>query len=670
MPDQLFELNSQPGVRRDGTQLDSPYYNDGVWVRWQRQRPKKIGGYRMMSQLANGPIRSMLVDSRNGINSVHSFSAWGIQRLQFNTSGAGGNLDDRTPANYVADARNTWTHATLFSGIGAPYTALLAASTPDLTTIDSDELGNVWYGNVTDSSAMAQMTANFNGVAAGPLMVSGGITVLQPFAVVFGSNGLIKNSKENDFSPTGWDPFVAGTFANEANVAGTKFVAGAPVRGGSQAPAGLFWALDALVRMSFVGGAAGWQYDTLSQPTSILSKKGIVEHDGKFFWPGTDRFLFYNGVVQELPNQMNSNWFFENINFENRNKVWGTKIPRWGEIWWFYPRGAATECDHAVIFNYLENTWYDAKKERSAGGQVQLFPFPIWGGREDRFDSTVLTIGFIRYTSAQVAAGVTSLPFAATTGVVDGMVVVGPGIPPGAKVASHTTTAVVLTAATTAIVFAGTPITFSTMTSPFLRSDMVTGVSSGAFGTVVRADYIHLNVDKVTGKFNTDGLGNVIPTESLTGPHGAVATSMQAPYVQEVDSIYQHETGVNKIFNQEVIAIEASFTSKDFGFATGQPFAESPTTNDVTTRVVRIEPDFNQVGPLLMTIQGRSFPKDDFAEVASVDISQESKFEDIRDAQSRLLRIKITTNSRNGDFEQGKVMLTLQPGDERSEEIT
>ena len=89
--------------------------------------------------------------------------------------------------------------------------------------------------------------------------------------------------------------------------------------------------------MTFVGGAAGWQYDTLSQPTSILSKKGIVEHDGKFFWPGTDRFLFYNGVVQELPNQMNSNWFFENINFENRNKVWGTKIHWSSEPGGFYP---------------------------------------------------------------------------------------------------------------------------------------------------------------------------------------------------------------------------------------------------------------------------------------------------------------------------------------------
>jgi hypothetical protein len=665
MPDQLFELTSQPGVRRDGTSLDSPFYNDGVWVRWQRQRPKKMGGYRMMSQLANGPIRSMLVDSRNGINSVHSFSPWGIQRLQFSTSGAGGNLDDRTPANFVPDYALTWTHGVLWSGIGSLYTALLAANTPDLMQIDSDQLGNVWFGNITDSSTMAQVMTN-----TGPLQVSGGITVLQPFAVAFGSNGLIKNSKENDFTPSGWDPAASGTLANEANVAGTKFIAGAPVRGGSQAPAGLFWALDALVRMTFVGGTNVWQYDTLSQPTSILSKKGIIEHDGKFFWPGTDRFLFYNGVVQELPNQMNSNWFFENLNYDNRNKVWGTKIARWGELWWFYPREGATECDHAVIYNYNENTWYDAKKERSAGGQVQLFPYPIWGGREDRYNTTVLTIGFIRNTSAQTVAGNATLTFAATTGVVDGMIVLGVGIPPGAKVSTHTATTVVLTAVTTAIVYVGTPITFSSMTSPFLRGDIVTGSTSLAFGTVVRADYVHLNVSSVTGKFNTDAVGSAIPSEPLTGPHGAVATSMQAPYSQEIDCIYQHETGKNKIFNQEIIAIPASFTSKDFGFATGQPFADAPVTADVTTRVVRVEPDFSQVGDLTMVVKGRSFAKDEIVDVATVVIPEASNFEDIRDAQARLLRIQIITNTRNGDFDQGKVMLTLQPGDERSEEIT
>jgi hypothetical protein len=654
MPEQLFELISNPGVRRDGTSLDSPFYNDGVWVRWQRGKPRKMGGYRVMSNLANGPVRSIMVDSRNAVNSVHSFSQWGIQRLQFSASGAGGNLEDRTPLDFIPDPKLTWSHGVMTSSTGGSYSALLAASAPDLNQIDSDDNGFLYSGNMVDSAPLVTVEDG-----SGPIRVSGGCCVLQPFLFVYGSSGLIQNSKENDFSVTGW----TGGNANAANVAGTKFVYGAPVRGGGQSPAGLFWALDALVRVSFVGDTLlRWRYDTLSQPTSILSKKAIVEHDGKFFWPGTDRFLFYNGVVQELPNQMNSNWFFENLNYAKRNKVWGTKIPRWGEIWWFYPRGEAEECDYAVIYNYLENTWYDAKKERTAGGQVQLFPFPIWAGHEDVTPTTVLTIGFRRANSVQTALGNSVLTFVATTGVVDGMLIDGAGVEPGATVLSHTGTTVTMSDPATAIIPIDTTITFSSLTTPTVNGELITGGTTGATGNVARAGLTQLNLINVTGAFDS--------TEALTGSLGAVATSMGVPFQQTLEALYQQELGKNKINGENITAVEASFTTKDFGFAVGQPIMQSPSTVDTTTRLVRIEPDFGQVGELQMTTQGRSFPKDPVDDVVITPIPAGSNFEDIRDAQARILRVKISSNVSDGDFDQGRVMVTLVPGDERSSEIT
>jgi hypothetical protein len=651
MPDQLFELLSQPGVRRDGTPLDSPFYNDGVWVRWQRGRPKKMGGYRAMSTFANGPVRSILVDSRNAVNSVHTFSQWGVQRLQFSSSGAGGNLEDRTPLGFTPDARLTWSHGILASSTGGSFSALVAASAPDIDQIDSDENGFLYSGNMADSSPLTVVS---DGV--GPIRVSGGCCVLQPILFVYGSNGLLKNSEPNDFSSTGW----TGTIANEANVSGTKFVYGAPVRGGGQSPAGLFWSLDSLVRVSFNPGNTTfpWNYDTLSNPTSILSKKAVIEHDGKFFWPGTDRFLFYNGVVQELPNQMNSNWFFDNLDYARRNKVWGTKIPRWGELWWFYPRGESEECDYAVIYNYIENTWYDAHKERTAGGQVQVFPFPLWAGHEDSQETTVLTIGLRLASNVQTLVGSPVLNFAATTGIVDGMLVDGPGVVPGSTILSHTGTTATMSNNASATIPVSTVITFSSMNSPFLVNDTVTGATTGATGVLVRATLTNLNLKDVTGTFNN--------TEILTGPHTAEAVSSAAPFQQTLDTLYQQELGKNKIISDQVLAIESSFTSKDFGFAIGQPVAESPNTVDITTRLIRVEPDFNQVGDIVMTTQGRDFPKDDATDLVVTTIDTDSHFEDIRDAQSRILRVKIESNVMDGDFVQGRVMMTLAPGDERS----
>jgi hypothetical protein len=85
----------------------------------------------------------------------------------------------------------------------------------------------------------------------------------------------------------------------------------------------------------------------------------VIEHDGIFYWAGFDRFLMYNGVIQEIQNTMNLNWFFDNINQTYAGKSFAFKLPRYGEIWWCYPRGTNTECSHAVIYNYREKVWYD-----------------------------------------------------------------------------------------------------------------------------------------------------------------------------------------------------------------------------------------------------------------------------------------------------------------------
>ena len=107
--------------------------------------------------------------------------------------------------------------------------------------------------------------------------------------------------------------------------------------------------------------------------------------DGIYYWPGVDRWLLFNGVVREIPNDMNQNWFFDNINFNHRNKVFGFKVPRYGEIWWCYPRGNATECTHAVIFNVREGIWYDtplpdfdvADQGRTAGIFADVYQRPF-----------------------------------------------------------------------------------------------------------------------------------------------------------------------------------------------------------------------------------------------------------------------------------------------------
>tara|TARA_R110000868_G_scaffold8513_1_gene44038 strand:- start:17929 stop:19914 length:1986 start_codon:yes stop_codon:yes gene_type:complete len=283
--------------------------------------------------------------------------------------------------------------------------------------------------SVTTSAAMTTgtVTVTFDN----NISVSGGVVMLHPYLFVYGNNGLIQNCAAGNFND--W----ISSDANANNVATGKIVKGLPLRGGTTSPAGLFWSLDALIRVTYTPSTVNglnfyWRYDLVSSQTSILSSSCVIEYDGIFYWIGTDRFLSYNGVVQEIPNTVNQNHFFDNLNYAQRQKVWATKVPRWGEIWWFYPRGDATECNDAIIYNVREKIWYDAGEavgaRRSAGTFSEVFPKPIWAGNEANSVGT--------YTLWQHESGVDSV-FTTTVNAIQsyfetnnlGWVTGGPGNP-------------------------------------------------------------------------------------------------------------------------------------------------------------------------------------------------------------------------------------------------
>lgn len=240
-------------------------------------------------------------------------------------------------------------------------------------------------GTTTLRTSLAMTTGTQTVTYDNNISVSGGVVMLHPYLFVYGNNGLIQNSAAGDFS--NW----VSADANANNVATGKIVKGLPLRGGTTSPAGLFWSLDSIIRVTYTPSTVNginfyWKYDLITSQTSIMSSQCVIEYDGIFYWCGVDRFLSYNGVVQEIPNTLNQNYFFDNLNYAQRQKVWCTKVPRWGEIWWFYPKGNATECTDAVIYNVREKTWYDAGQalgaRRSAGTFSEVFRKPIWGSTE------------------------------------------------------------------------------------------------------------------------------------------------------------------------------------------------------------------------------------------------------------------------------------------------
>jgi hypothetical protein len=439
----ITTLAIKPGIQRDGTQLAADVYVDGEWVRFQRGLPRKMGGYSGIFLNASGISRGMTMTSTDGFNYVISGYSAGLEQwVTDNDDGVGfGPTPYTISSGFTSNTRNMWQFDIGYDSTGgntnnlvahagrnllaidstvntrplfgqfpgttlAPVGVFTAAGTTNSTTTFTLSVANARVGSgqtitgagipsgttvvsvvgtAVTMSAAATASASITATFDNNISVSGGVVVLHPYLFVYGNNGLIQNSTAGDFN--NW----VGSDANANNVSTGKIVKGLPLRGGTTSPAGLFWALDSLIRVSYAPSTVNglnfyWRYDLVSSQTSIMSSQCVIEYDGIFYWCGVDRFLMYNGVVQEIQNTMNQNYFFDNLNYAQRQKVWCTKIPRWGEIWWFYPKGDATECTDAIIYNVREKIWYDAGESpaarRSAGTFSEVFRYPIWGGNE------------------------------------------------------------------------------------------------------------------------------------------------------------------------------------------------------------------------------------------------------------------------------------------------
>ena len=275
----------------------------------------------------------------------------------------GGGSDALTPS-----VANRWMFQSVFDS-STQYNALLAHVAPNGICTCNDEGGQIFYGDILGTARLKSVNLPAGANA------TGGIVALHPYLFYYGTAGIV------GWSVAGEPTDLRGSGSGVARVWGQKIIKGMPLRAGSgSAPAGLFWAYDAVIRATFTGGPTVFQFDTIATDTSILSADSVVDYDGVFFWAGVDRFLMFNGVVRDVPNQMNINYFLQGLNPQQHSKVFAFKVPRYGEIWWCYPRGDATECTHAVIYNVRENTWYDTAlpaSGRSAGGFNNAFAAPI-----------------------------------------------------------------------------------------------------------------------------------------------------------------------------------------------------------------------------------------------------------------------------------------------------
>lgn len=689
MTKKVFALDTKPGVQRDGTYFDKDFYSDGRWVRFQRGRPRKILGYKAITNDIQGLSRGIYVNSEDGFNRIFSGYANGLETLLIDNDGVGAGVFDykfggpiltlgaitggalyvngvynsvpltggfgsgataditvagnavtavtivnpgkyyvagdvlsasnanlggagsgfkvdvaTVESGFTANSKNLWQFDAMFDSQGINATLLVAHAGQNLAQIDSTVSTPVMVGPVNGSVMTVVKDVNGPNPTGNTISVSGGAVVLHPYLFVYGDNGLIKNSSAGD--PFNWN----GSDSNENNVASNKIVKGLPIRGGSNSPSGLFWSLDSVIRVSYAPQSLGvpgtgnyapttyWRYDIISSQSSILSSQCVIEYDGIYYWIGVDRFLLYNGVVKEIPNNMNQNYFFDNLNYAQRQKVWATKVPRFGEIWWFYPRGDSTECNDAIIYNIRENTWYDAGQalgaRRSAGYFSQVFSYPINAGTNLSVSEPIFS------ASIDTTNTSTDIEMDETNQIAILQIVDSASIPSG---------------------------TYVVAIAPSVTPGKITVTLSAA----------------------------------ATATQTETATFKTRP---NLSTLWQHEVGTDEVNGSQFDAIESYFETSDLGWVGGGPAQTGLVGDNKWIHLERVEPDFVQSGTMALRIVGRPYAQ------ADDQVSNPYLFEpnthkiDMRE-QRRELRLRFISNVTGGNYQMGRILLNADIGDVR-----
>lgn len=204
---------------------------------------------------------------------------------------------------------------------------------------------------------------------------------------------LLKWSTDGDY--TVWTPTTANQAGSQTVPSGSKIVRG------FQGPqlAMVFTDVDVYV-MDYLGGTGAaelvWGINKIADHCGLLSPRAVCSLFDIVYWAsgpnnvgdagpptGGQFFLFAGGEVVPIPCPV---WdkMFQDLDWDNSNKVVAAPNALFGEVAWYYPSisGGTGECDSYVKYNVIERVWDYGKLGRTGWQNMSPAGNPLGGGAD------------------------------------------------------------------------------------------------------------------------------------------------------------------------------------------------------------------------------------------------------------------------------------------------
>jgi hypothetical protein len=389
--DTLIPLDLPAGLYRNGTVYQSKgRWHDGNLVRFIQGTIQPIGGWRYLADDTGSALAALSgvprgVLSWAGDGGAKYLGVGTTQKLYLLAAGA---MHDITPVGFTPSTSDDSVPTTAGGkygagayGAGAYGTGSAASTITEASTWQLDNFGismvgactsdNKLYVWTSDPTVKAAVPANAPAFVSGCVVTPEGFIVAIGYAKSLGTASVRSVSWAAQGTTTVWDSHITNSAGDFDLTTQGRILCGKRTKKET-----LFWTDCDLHVMTYIGGPLVYAFDQAGEKCGAISARSPIVIDTRAIWMGHRNFFTYDGFVKPISCEV-ADYVFNDFNEAQSAKVWGTSVAEFGEVWWFYPSAASSDCDRYVVYNYLEGHWSVGKLRRSAGCDAAPLVNPV-----------------------------------------------------------------------------------------------------------------------------------------------------------------------------------------------------------------------------------------------------------------------------------------------------